>query len=92
MVAPIFWLDDASSISIRDRGPPPPPPSSTVIAAEPMPGDPTGLEKTSRRAFAARASCEVDKSLIDKILSNTTALATSARFVPSIKDGKPNGF
>ena len=27
-----------------------------------------------------------------RVLANTTALATSARFVPSIKDGKPNGF
>ena len=32
------------------------------------------------------------RNQIDKVLANTTALATSARFVPSIKDGKPNGF
>ncbi|HNN92150.1 MAG TPA: type II secretion system protein GspC [Pseudomonadota bacterium] len=77
----------------QGQGPPPPPPSSTVIAAEPMPGDPTGLEKDVEKGVRCTgASCEVDKSLIDKILSNTTALATSARFVPSIKDGKPNGF
>ena len=38
------------------------------------------------------SNCEVDKSLIDKVLANTTALATSARFVPWIKDGKPSGF
>ena len=37
-------------------------------------------------------ACTVDRSLVEKLLSNTTMLATSARFVPSIKDGKPNGF
>lgn len=77
----------------QGQGPPPPPPASTVVAAEPMPGDPTGLEKDVEKGVRCTgSSCEVDKSLIDKILSNTTALATSARFVPSIKDGKPNGF
>jgi general secretion pathway protein C len=77
----------------QGQGPPPPPPSTTVVSAEPMPGDPTGLEKDVEKGVrCSGSSCEVDKSLIDKILSNTTALATSARFVPSIKDGKPNGF
>jgi len=37
-------------------------------------------------------SCTVDRALVEKLLSNTTMLATAARFVPSIKDGKPNGF
>jgi general secretion pathway protein C len=37
-------------------------------------------------------ACTVDRSLVEKLLSNTTMLATAARFVPSIKDGKPNGF
>jgi general secretion pathway protein C len=37
-------------------------------------------------------SCTVERALVEKLLSNTAMLATSARFVPSIKDGKPNGF
>jgi general secretion pathway protein C len=37
-------------------------------------------------------ACTVDRALVEKLLSNTTMLATAARFVPSIKDGKPNGF
>ena len=37
-------------------------------------------------------NCNVERSLVEKLLSNTAALATAARFVPSIKDGKPNGF
>ena len=70
-----------------------PPPPVAVAAAEPMPGETTGLEKDVDKGVRCNGSnCEVDKSLIDKVLANTTALATSARFVPSIKDGKPNGF
>ncbi|HEX4460365.1 MAG TPA: type II secretion system protein GspC [Polyangia bacterium] len=36
--------------------------------------------------------CTIQRSVVDGLLRNTAALATSARFVPSIKDGKPNGF
>lgn len=72
---------------------PPPPPPTAVASAEPMPGETTGLEKDIDKGVRCSGSnCEVDRSLIDKVLANTTALATSARFVPSIKDGKPNGF
>ena len=35
---------------------------------------------------------DIDRSLVDKILSDPTVAARSARIVPSIKDGKPNGF
>ena len=38
------------------------------------------------------SACEVDRPLVDKLLANTTSLATAARFVPSVKDGRPNGF
>jgi general secretion pathway protein C len=37
-------------------------------------------------------SCNVERQLVEKLLNNTAALATAARFVPSMKDGKPNGF
>ncbi len=75
-----------------DKEPPPPPPSA-VATAEPSSTDPTGIEKDVEKGVRCTGSnCEVDKSLIDKVLANTTALATSARFVPWIKDGKPSGF
>ena len=69
--------------------------SANVIAPEPSPvgagADP--LDKEVEKGVRCTGNaCEVDKSLIDKFLQNTTALATSARFVPSSKDGKPNGF
>jgi DNA-binding transcriptional ArsR family regulator len=36
--------------------------------------------------------CTLTRALLDRILDDTTALSMSARFVPSIKDGKANGF
>jgi general secretion pathway protein C len=35
---------------------------------------------------------EIDRSALQKALSNTTLIARSARIVPSVKHGKPNGF
>ena len=80
-------------VEYLDENPTPPPPPVAVAAAEPQPGETNGLEKDIDKGIRCNGSnCEVDKTLIDKVLANTTALATSARFVPSIKDGKPNGF
>jgi len=35
---------------------------------------------------------EIQRSALNKVLGNTTLLARSARIVPSMKNGKPNGF
>jgi len=35
---------------------------------------------------------EIDKALIDKVLQNPMAVAKGARVVPSVKNGKPDGF
>jgi general secretion pathway protein C len=35
---------------------------------------------------------EIERSVVDKVLANPTAVGRSARIVPSIKNGKPNGF
>lgn len=79
-------------IEYIDQGNSPPPPPAAVVA-EPSAGDTTGLEKDIDKGVRCSGnSCEVDRTLIDKFLGNTSALAMSARFVPSIKDGKPNGF
>ncbi len=57
-----------------------------VASGDPLDGD------ISKGVRCNGAQCEIDRPLIDKLLANTTMLATAARFVPSIKDGKPNGF
>ena len=35
---------------------------------------------------------QVDRDLVDKLLANPMSVARGARIVPSIKNGKPNGF
>jgi general secretion pathway protein C len=35
---------------------------------------------------------EIDRALVDKLLSNPMAVARGARIVPSVKNGKANGF
>jgi len=35
---------------------------------------------------------EIDKSLVDKVLANPMGVAKGARVVPSVKNGKPDGF
>jgi general secretion pathway protein C len=71
----------------------PPPSTPTVAAVTPPPAaaDPA-LGDISSGVKCSGTNCTVEKQLVEKLLSNTTALATAARFVPSIKDGKPNGF
>ncbi len=44
-----------------------------------------GIKKVSDTSY------EIDRALVDKIIANPTAIR-GARIVPSIKNGKPNGF
>lgn len=37
-------------------------------------------------------NCTIERALVDKALGNLSGLASLARFVPSMRDGKPNGF
>ncbi len=64
----------------------PPPVASMGNSGDPMDND------IQRGVRCNGSQCEIDRPLIDKLLANTTALATSARFVPSVRDGRPNGF
>ncbi len=78
-------------------GAPPAPPPTTVAAAEAPPDDgkpkddllaavDAGVKKIDETTF------EIDRSLVDKVLANPTAVARGARVVPSVKNGQPNGF
>jgi len=75
----------------------PPPPPTAVAAAEPPPDDgkpkddllaavDAGVKKVDETTY------EIDRSLVDKVLANPTAVARGARVVPSVKNGQPNGF
>ena len=59
---------------------------ATVGGGDPLDND---VQKGVR---CSGSQCDVERPLLDKLLANTTALATAARFVPSVKDGRPNGF
>lgn len=65
------------------------PVSRISVAAPPIN---TALGDIDHGVTCSGNACTVDRSLVEKLLSNTTMLATSARFVPSVKDGRPDGF
>ncbi len=76
-------------LEMEGAAPPPKPAEAVALGtpgADPLDGD------VARGVRCSGNNCEIDRPLIDKLLANTTMLATSARFVPSIKDGHPNGF
>ena len=69
------------------------PPANAPVAQNTPPTDTNnGDIPDSGINCSGGTKCTIQRSVVDKLLSNTAALATSARFVPSIKDGKPNGF
>lgn len=71
-------------------------PKKIAVAAVETPPSASGAPNidndVARSVRCNGSNCDVDRSLIDKMLANTTDLATAARFVPSVKDGRPNGF
>ncbi|HEX9101286.1 MAG TPA: type II secretion system protein GspC, partial [Polyangia bacterium] len=75
-------LDGSAPVAVAQNTPPP----TAQPALNPELGD------IDKGVNCSGNSCTVDRALVEKMLANTTMLATAARFVPSIKDGKPNGF
>ena len=68
-------------------------PPTAVAQATPPPDTGNGdIDANGINCTGGGTKCTIQKSVVDGLLKNTAALATSARFVPSIKDGKPNGF
>jgi general secretion pathway protein C len=71
-----------------------------ATSAQPVPGasppKPPGLDPIQidldRGVRCGGNGCTVERALVEKLLANTTMLVAAARFVPSLKDGRPNGF
>lgn len=61
------------------EGPPPPPPIGEEDFAR-------GIKCESP------GHCTIDRKLLDRVLEDSSSLAMSARIVPSIRDGKRDGF
>jgi general secretion pathway protein C len=76
---------------------PPPMPSAPPVVAEAPTGDAPPVDDLTA-AFDAGikkiddTTYEIDRSLVDKVLVNPMAVAKGARVVPSVKNGKANGF
>ncbi|HEX8111826.1 MAG TPA: type II secretion system protein GspC [Kofleriaceae bacterium] len=74
------------------------PPVTPVAAAEAPPALPTGDGDEMQAAVDSGIkklddnNYEIDKSLVEKVLLNPMAVAKGARVVPSMKNGKPDGF
>lgn len=77
---------------------PPPPPPVTPSIAPPVPGvasaDPNDISADVEKGVHKidDTHYDVDRALVDKILLDPSQIMRSARIVPSIKDGKANGF
>ncbi len=75
---------------------------STPLAAAPPQAEPSGDPRAARDELLAavdsgvrkvdETTYEVDRGVVEKVLANPTAVSRGARIVPSVKDGKPNGF
>lgn len=77
----------------------PPPTTSTPVAVAETPALPTDENKDDMQAAVDSgikkiddSNYEIDKSLVEKVLLNPMAVAKGARVVPSMKNGKPDGF
>jgi general secretion pathway protein C len=76
-----------------------PAPISTPVASVETPQLPTDENKDDLQASIDNGikklddnNYEIDKSLVEKVLLNPMAVAKGARVVPSMKNGKPDGF
>jgi general secretion pathway protein C len=54
--------------------------------ARPMDGLAAGIKRVAPRRY------EVQRSTLERVLSNTTTIGRSGQIVPSVKDGRSNGF
>jgi len=68
----------------------PPPPTAAAEGGNPEADLLASVDKGVRRV--SDTSYEIDRGLVDKILADPSVVARQARIVPSIKDGKANGF
>jgi general secretion pathway protein C len=73
-------------LDLDDKTPPP-------VAEKPKEaGPPSELGDLDKSIQCNGNNCTIERALVDKALANTAALASMARLVPSVRDGKPNGF
>lgn len=78
----------------QERRPAPPAPTTEepppVAATGTGTPDELGLDEGIKQID--ESNYEIARNLVDKVLANPMSVARGARVVPSVKDGKPNGF
>ena len=81
-------LDEGPATTAAAPAPPPP-----RFSKYRMPRGMKGLEEVAKGIRkTGEGKYEIRRSALNKVLGNTTLLARSARIVPSVRNGKPNGF
>jgi general secretion pathway protein C len=88
----VYFRNNGQLEYLEIEGSAPPAAAQPAVAAVTPPPVDQSMGDIDKGVNCSGNNCTVDRSLVEKLLQNTTMLATSARFVPSIKDGKPNGF
>jgi len=83
------YLDLATGDQPTTSSAPPQPRVSIHRPRRTMPGM-EAIAKGIRKV--GEGKYEIQRSALNKVLANTTLLARSARIVPSVRNGKPNGF
>jgi len=81
-------------LEVGSGGPDSPAPTSGDPVVSLRPTGMNSLEEEVGKSIrkVGEGKYEVERSALNKVLANTTLLARSARIVPSVRDGQPNGF
>jgi general secretion pathway protein C len=79
-------------LDLVERGAAPTTAASTAPAAGPNPDDALAADLDKGVRKISETQYELNRDLVNKVLADTNALARAARIVPSVVDGKPNGF
>ena len=89
----------AGLVASASPPPPPPPPAVPSPLANPVPPPPVQTPDADLLAEMDKSikkvddtHYEIDRGLVEKVMADPNLVARSARIVPSIKDGKANGF
>lgn len=85
------YLDIGAENNPDSSNAPPPTPTPPVSF---KPRGLSGMEQEVAKSIrkVGENRYEIERSALNKVLGNTTLLARSARIVPSVKNGQPNGF
>jgi general secretion pathway protein C len=79
-------------IELFDKGPAPAAPVAAAAAPAAPSSDPLAAELDKGVKKTGEHSYEVQRSTVDSLLGNMSALSRAARIVPEVKDGRAAGF